>query len=105
MASDVEPVLPKNSKDGERREDMRARMMKHLTEEWQSVSSLADRCSTQKGRPPFVDILDDLQREGIAEIRDDFIPKNTKRVTSGIRFSSDKTTSNTVGSPLSEVSG
>jgi hypothetical protein len=105
VASDVEPVLPKNSKDGERREDMRARMMKHLTEEWQSVSSLADRCSTQKGRPPFVDILDDLQREGIAEIRDDFIPKNTKRVTSGIRFSSDKTTSNTVGSPLSEVSG
>ena len=101
----TEPVLPKNSKDADRVAEMRARILKHLSKEWQSVSSLADRCSTQKGRPPFVNIVDDLEKEKLIERCDDFVPKNTKRTTSGIRFSSDKTTSDTVGGSLSEVSG
>lgn len=105
VAIDVEPALPRNSKDTERVSEMRTRMLKHISTEWQSVSSLADRCSTQKGRPPFVTILDDLEREGNVEIWHEFIPKNTKKPTSGIKFSSNKMTSNTVGSPLSDVSG
>ena len=102
---DTEPALPKSAKDGDSIAVMQARILKHLSNEWQSVSSLADRCSTQKGRPPFVTILDDLETEKLIERREDFVPKNTKRPTSGIRFSSDKTTSDTVGGSLSEVSG
>ena len=102
---DTEPVLPKNSKDADNVTEMRARILKHLSKEWQSVSKLADRCSTQKGRQPFVSILHELAKEGIVERRDDFVSKNSKKETDGIRFSSDKTTSDTVGGSLSEVSG
>ena len=101
----TEAVLPKNSKDADRVTEMRARILKHISKEWQSVSALADRCSTQRGRPPFVTILDDLEKEKLIERRDDFVPKNSKKTTSGIRFTSDKTTSDTVGGSLSEVSG
>lgn len=105
VADGVQPILKQDKTRSDRTDEMRTRILTHLSNEWQSVSALADRCSTQKGRQPFADIIDKLQGEGIADIRDDFIPKNMKKQTIGIRLTSDKTTSDTVGGSLSEVSG
>lgn len=101
---ETEPALPKNSNKSERAAEVRARILEHLSKDWMSVSKLADLCSTQKNRQPFAGILNELAKDGIVERRDDFLPRNSKIETDGIRFSSDKTTSDTVGSPLSDVS-
>ncbi len=101
----TEPVLPKNSKDADRVVEMRARILKHLSKDWNSLSSLAEKCSTQKNRQPFVNILDELENEGLVERCDDFVAKNSRKPTDGIRFSSDKSTSDNVGGPQSDVSG
>lgn len=105
VAEGVEPVLPKNSKDGERIAEMRARIQKYLTTEWQSLAKLAERCSTKKDRNPFADIIDDLQRDGQAELSEDYIAPRTNRPTIAIRLTADNTTADTCPKSLSDVRG
>lgn len=92
----TKPELQKNSKVAARTAEMRNSILEHISKDWMSESALAARCGTQRKRPVFEDVLDDLEREGIVERRDDFTAKNSKKQTEGIRLSSDKTTSDTV---------
>lgn len=101
VASDVEPMLPKNSKDSERYVGMKTKVLKYLTNEWQSLAKLAERCSTKKDRNPFADIVDDLESEGLIAIDENFIPKNSKTETTGVRMTSDKLTSDNCPESLS----
>lgn len=105
VASDIEPVLPKNSKDAERYVGMKNKVLKYLTYEWQSLAKLAARCSTKKDRNPFADIVEELQNEGHVEIDENYIPPRTNRETTGIRLTSDKTTSDNCPQSLSDVRG
>jgi hypothetical protein len=102
VANDVEPVLPRSSKDAARYAEVKTKVLKHLADEWQSLSKLAERCSTKKDRSPFIDIVKELQREELIEINEKFIPKNSSTETIGIRMTSDKSTSDGVSAYLSE---
>ena len=105
VAEDVEPVLPKNSKDGEKASAMRSRILKYLTEEWQSLTKLAERCSTKKDRNPFADIIDQLLKEAKSEISETYVPPRSNRETTGIRLTPDKLTPDNCPTSLSDVPG
>jgi hypothetical protein len=105
VANDVQPALPTNAKDGKRYGDMKARVLKYLTSDWQSLTKLAERCSTKKDRNPFADIIDELQRENQAELSETYTPPRSNKETTGIRLTSDKTTSDNCPGSLSDVRG
>ncbi len=65
---------------------MRARIQKYLTNEWQSLAKLAERCSTKKDRNPFADIIDELQRQNVVEVWDNYVAPRTKKETTAIRL-------------------
>ena len=104
-AVDVEPVLQVNAKGADRASAMLTKVVKYLSEEWISLSALADRCSTKKGRNPFADIIDELKGSGAIEISENYVPPNSKKPTTGVRLTSDKTTSDNSPQSLSDVQG
>jgi RecA-family ATPase len=105
VAHDVEPALPTNAKDTERVSAMQTKVLKYLSEDWISLSRLAERCSTKKDRNPFADIIDELKESGAIEISENYVPPNSRKATTGLRLTSDKMTSDTVQGSLSDVRG
>lgn len=106
VAEGVKPVLCKDAKEQSRRAEMEERVRKYLSEDWTTLSKLAERCSTKKDRPPFADILDEMEQAGELERTDEFTPPRSNKTTEAVRLlTSDKTTSDTVRGLLSGVRG
>lgn len=99
LAEGVKPVLCKDAKEQGRRAEMEERVRKYLSEDWTTLSKLAERCGTKKERNPFADIIDELEASGEIERTDSFIPPNTKKEAEAVRLTADNFSSDTVRSP------
>lgn len=88
VVSGVSPQVANPKKRGDT-DGMRKKIETHLKDEWQSLSSLADRCGTKAGRAMFMDIIESMQGNGLLELRGDFKPPRSTTTCKGVRRTGD----------------
>jgi len=84
VVSGVSPQVAKPKERGDI-DKMRKKIETHLKDEWQSLSSFAERCGTKHGRETFMNIIESMQAEGLLELRDDFKPPHASKNCDGVR--------------------
>lgn len=88
VVSGVSPQVAKPKKRGDT-DEMLLKIQKHLSDEWQSLSKLAERCGTKYSRPVFADLIQDMNVRGLIEFNNEYKPPRSQVTTIGVRRTAD----------------
>lgn len=91
VASDIPPELLAKRHTNSSTEALQEKILKAASDEWQSLSKIADACGTKPRRGNFSGAVDALVQQGRLESQQDYIPKNSTRKTRALRIRSSDT--------------